>query len=309
MLAKEEVLKWYSEIITNHQTGNFLQKILGLRWVFDGVLAEVELSIGGEDDRQFNRDVDMDDNQSPGFYKRGVEKIFTKKQNKKLQKEVDRLRVYLNAIQHSKLEADESGYKSCIDTLAKLIKFCSDSNEEYPVELRNILGFPEYNLLFIIDISAFSLDIYDQIQDGLDFLAEALCRSVGHFDVCYINGLTCRYKSPLHPQKRPYIFNIQCNSSTDLLRPVVDIILRRESSARKNVVSFILSGDKNKCVCSSSEVSKILGIKPGFSYSVCVADPKDMSDKLYDMYAASDKIPKFFDWVKEVIQSNFVCGR
>lgn len=116
MLPKERALYWYQCIVDNEKSGNYEQKVLGLRRIFNGVLLEMFPNVSEQ-----------------AFYCVCIDQIFEIKKSRcefhpsfaKKQREYHKLRLYFNNLMHSKIEADEKGYLTATRSLSSLIKFCS----------------------------------------------------------------------------------------------------------------------------------------------------------------------------------------
>lgn len=136
MLPKESALALYHRIADNDKTGNYEQKVLGLRRIFDSVLLEMFRNISERDN-----------------YRACIDQIFEVKKkhgeftpyDKNKQREYHRLRLYFNNLMHSKIEADEAGYLFATRLLSSLINYCSQL--EVPADVSAIYAGANSNTL------------------------------------------------------------------------------------------------------------------------------------------------------------------
>ena len=127
MLTKESALAFYQDIVANGKSGNYEQKVLGLRRIFNRVLLKMFPSISEQD-----------------FYRACIDQIFETKKKRgefrpsfsKNQREYHQLRIYFNRIMHSEVVADEKGYFTAVHGLSSLINFCSKI--DIPVDITSI---------------------------------------------------------------------------------------------------------------------------------------------------------------------------
>lgn len=127
MLHKESAILWYRHIVANDKSGNYEQKALGLRRIFNSVLLEMFPNITNQ-----------------AFYYTCINRIFDVKKSRgefrpsstKNQKEYHKLRLYFNNLMHSKIEADKNGYLTATRRLSSLINFCSQI--AVPTDVSNI---------------------------------------------------------------------------------------------------------------------------------------------------------------------------
>ena len=127
MLTKESALAFYQGIVTNGKSGNYEQKVLGLRRIFNRVLLKMFPNISDQD-----------------FYRACIDQIFEIKKKRgefrtsfsKNQREYHQLRLYFNRIMHSEVVADEKGYYTAVQGLSSLINFCSKI--DIPVDITSI---------------------------------------------------------------------------------------------------------------------------------------------------------------------------
>jgi uncharacterized protein YegL len=125
MLSRERAQYYYKSLHFNHYEsgGTCEQRVLVLRARFDRILEELSIK-------------DFD---SQSAYVEKLQQVFTALPNRfteEKKKECHALRRYLNGVQHSTFEADESQYKLSVKRLCELIKLCSE--EEVPLYLKNI---------------------------------------------------------------------------------------------------------------------------------------------------------------------------
>lgn len=125
MLSRERAQYYYKSLLFNHYEsgGTCEQRVLVLRARFDRILEELFIK-----DIETLRD-----------YKEKLNHVFKALSNnisEENKKECHALRRYLNGVQHSTFEADESQYRLSVKRLCELINICS--NEEIPLELNDI---------------------------------------------------------------------------------------------------------------------------------------------------------------------------
>lgn len=125
MLSRERAQYYYKSLHFNHYEsgGTCEQRVLVLRARFDRILEELSIK-------------DFD---SQCAYVEKLQQVFTALPNRfteEKKKECHALRRYLNGVQHSTFEADESQYKLSVKRLCELIKLCSE--EEVPRDLNKI---------------------------------------------------------------------------------------------------------------------------------------------------------------------------
>ena len=125
MLSHDRAQYYYKSLLFNHYEsgGTCEQRVLVLRARFDRILEELSIK-------------DFD---SQSVYVEKLQQIFTalpKKFTEERKKECHALRRYLNGVQHSTFEADESQYKLSVKRLCELIKLCSE--EDVPQELKQV---------------------------------------------------------------------------------------------------------------------------------------------------------------------------
>lgn len=132
MLSKERAIQYYKSLHFNHfkSGGTCEQRVLVLRARFDRILEEVSVH-------------DFD---SQSLYVEKLQQVFSalpKKFKKKEQNECHALRKYLNGIQHSTFEADESQYLLSLKRLCNIIYLLSGEN--IPQELLDVWSIKQVN--------------------------------------------------------------------------------------------------------------------------------------------------------------------
>ena len=125
MLSHDRAQYYYKSLHFNHYEsgGTCEQRVLVLRARFDRILEELSIK-------------DFD---SQSAYVEKLQQVFTALPNRfteERKKECHALRRYLNGVQHSTFEADESQYQLSVKRLCELIKLCSE--EDVPQELKQI---------------------------------------------------------------------------------------------------------------------------------------------------------------------------
>lgn len=311
MLTVESAHIWYSKILQNDKTGNLEQKILGLRLIFDSLLLEMFPNRSGQD-----------------FYYSGIELIFahtkstskSKINNDLAKKDFHKLRDYLNSIQHSKIEADNLGYITCIKRLANLIQFCSNT---YPPDeitslssnittkknlvkkhldnTSTVKDIEKSSYTFIIDTNSLSSNAISYIEQGLKSINETFSTNLVNIEVYSISQNTAKYTSSLVSKQR--IFNFNTDNVLDLIKPLSDIYVHKDINLIKNSVCFLLShGSVGRL--NNIDINSIF--KNDLNYHLFIhidrTPNKIMCER--DKCIESSNLPEFFDWVKDFINSN-----
>lgn len=311
MLANESALTWYSKILQNDKTGNLEQKILGLRLIFDSLLLEMFPNRSSQD-----------------FYYSGIELIFanikstdkSRKNNELAKKDFHKLRDYLNSIQHSKIEADNLGYITCIKRLVSLIQFCSDTYPPNEVKLlftnkksektivenhsnntSKINDKEKSSYIFIIDTNSLSYNAMKYIEQGFNLLNETFSTDILNIEVYSIGEKSAKYTSSILSKQR--IFNFNTDNILELMKPLSDISAHKNINLIKNSVCFLLShGSVGRL--NNIDINSIF--KNRFKYHLFIhidsTPNKIMHER--DKCIESSNLPDFFDWVKDFINSN-----
>ncbi|WP_455066112.1 hypothetical protein [Prevotella melaninogenica] len=132
MLSRDRAQFYYKSLHFNHYEsgGTCEQCVLVLRARFDRILEELSIK-------------DFD---SQNVYVEKLQQVFSALPNRfteEKKKECHALRRYLNGVQHSTFEPDESQYKLSVKRLCELIRLCSE--EEIPLDLKKIWIGQEHN--------------------------------------------------------------------------------------------------------------------------------------------------------------------
>lgn len=309
MLSPDRAKEWFFQIKENHEYGNYEQKVLGLRRIFDGVLLEMFSDISEQ-----------------AFYYTAVERIFesTKCNNyptsdiKKLKREFHTLRKYLNNVQHSKVEADIKGYRCALRTLSTMINFCvssavpstlipstkasntSNSHKTIIDSNQNNLSSSKLTLIIIIsrDNVVSPTQLYD-IEGGIEFLKQHLEKIIKRFIVISINDCELLLSLPFRNSKHK--FSLNNNNEVLSLRPLKNLI---DSTKTSNIIVFYISTTNPrynftipKFLTKTAEISMSIGI---INKQSTLSDVSSSFDKLIN----EDNLPNFFNWVVKLIENN-----
>ncbi|MDE6020023.1 MAG: hypothetical protein K2H01_03355 [Ruminococcus sp.] len=320
MLSKESALTWYQRIAENEKSGNYEQKVLGLRRIFNSVLLEMFPNISEQ-----------------AFYCTCIDLIFKVKKNSgeyhysfgKRQREYHQLRLYFNNLMHSKIEADEKGYLTAVSRLSSLINFCSQI--EIPTDVSIIYAnakvteseFHERNrnctvnetttkiesttivssyptLCLIVDRrNDLSNTELQEIENGIKNVTKNAIKGNVNFVVFTIKTNSSILAFPISEKKTRFSFN--GISEEEQINPLRDYLVNLNPAVQYHFFLTKASAENRfRIPISLNELSFIMSIgiiENGNNHYLSDSRCSSRFDKL----VLDSNLPSFFDWVGKII--------
>lgn len=324
MLPKESALTWYQRIVDNEKSGNYEQKVLGLRRIFNSVLLEMFPNISEQ-----------------AFYCACIDQIFEVKKNRgefrpyfsKNQREYHQLRLYFNNLMHSKIEADEKGYLTATRRLSSLINFCSQldipadvstiyaSTNTYthntkPVRRRDnsVPNEIESNkvtpsevpapptLCLIVDRR---IDLPKpqllEIENGIKKITHNVAKSNFNLVVFTIKPDSSILAFPISEKKNRFSFN--GSSEDEQIRPLRDYLVNLKPEIQYHFfLTRATTENKFRIPVSLNDSSFLMSI--GIVENGTKNDLSDSRNSSnFDKLILDSNLPSFFDWIVKILNS------
>lgn len=324
MLPKESALAFYQSIVANETSGNYEQKVLGLRRIFNGVLLKMFPNISEQ-----------------AFYCACIDNIFEVKKKRgefrssfyKKQREYHQLRLYFNNIMHSKIEADEGGYLTATRSLSSLINFCSQI--DIPVEVSTIFTHPDINstsknlskrkINSAIDVEKSKTDsttvlsppptlclIVDrrndlskaqllEIENGIKAVIKDALKANLNFVVFTIKNDSSILAFPLSEKKIRFSFNGY--SEDEQIKPLRDYLVNLRPAVQYHFFLTNASEEKKFHIPVALNESSFL-MRIGIVENRMDNDLSDTRKwSSFDKLILESNLPSFFDWIIRIINN------
>lgn len=319
MLSKDRAKYWYNCVVNNNQTGNSEQRILGLRRILDNIIVEMYPDISPQ-----------------AFYYTGIERIFAEKKasgrykpkHEYIRTEFHKLRDFLNNIQHSKIEASETGYKVTFKRICNLIRYCSGLS--FPEEIVSIVTSNKaviideskadkdnkfishsnnISILFVIDSVDFDTELLSSFQSSINLLKDKCNKVLKELVVFSLRTNSSKLTSLI--ENKHYAFFFQSNSLIDRLKPLSDFCHNNRCCKENTYVFFISSSEHNIFGSNSIKASDLAISNPIFfkSIGIVLNDTFDQNFS-FDYLVKNDRLIDLFNWIVQLIITNSeVCGK
>lgn len=322
MLSKERALAWYQRIVDNEKSGNYEQKALGLRRIFNSVLLEMFPNISEQ-----------------AYYCACIDHIFELKKQRgefrpcfnKNQREYHQLRLYFNNLMHSKIEADEKGYLTAIRRLSSLISFCSqieiprevytiydNTNENVPntklvrrrdkqtvnavtpkAESKPIVTNPPTLCLIVDRRYDLTNSQLFEIENGITAITNNAIKGKFNFVVFTIKNDTSILAFPISAKKARFSFN---NPSTEeQINPLRDYLINLKPKVQYHFFLTKASADNKfriPILLNNSSFIMSIGIVEK-SVDNYISESRNSSN--FDKLILDSNLPSFFDWIIKII--------
>lgn len=318
-------MSWYQRIVANEKSGNYEQKVLGLRRIFNSILLEMFPNISEQ-----------------AFYCACIDQIFEVKKSRgefrpsyaKNQREYHQLRLYFNNLMHSKIEADEKGYLTATRRLSSLINFCSqidipsDVSTIYATATRQparhnlpkIKGGPSHKvvisevkstsqevasstLCIIVDRRNDLLDAHlFEIEKGINTVINNAIAKNFNFVVFTIKKGSSVLAFPITGRKTRFSFN--GTSEDEQIKPLRDYLVNLNPEVQYHFLLTKASAEnKFRIPVSLNDSSFLMSIGV-----IEKSDNNKLSDSRnsssFDKLILSSNLPSFFDWIGKIINNN-----
>lgn len=318
-------MSWYQRIVANEKSGNYEQKVLGLRRIFNSILLEMFPNISEQ-----------------AFYCACIDQIFEVKKSRgefrpsyaKNQREYHQLRLYFNNLMHSKIEADEKGYLTATRRLSSLINFCSQIDIPSDVStiyatanrqparhnLPKIKGGPSHKvaisevkstsqevasstLCIIVDRRNDLLDAHlFEIEKGIKTVINNAIAKNFNFVVFTIKKGSSVLAFPITGRKTRFSFN--GTSEDEQIKPLRDYLVNLNPEVQYHFLLTKASAEnKFRIPVSLNDSSFLMSIGV-----IEKSDNNKLSDSRnsssFDKLILSSNLPSFFDWIGKIINNN-----
>ena len=322
MLTKESALAFYQDIVANGKSGNYEQKVLVLRRIFNRVLLKMFPSISEQD-----------------FYRACIDQIFETKKKRgefrtsfsKNQREYHQLRLYFNRIMHSEVVADENGYLTAVHSLSSLINFCSKIdipvdvtsiyasqdikstnkksiiiNEDPNIETTktvstSVLSKPPTLCIIVDRRNDLSNEQLVEIEKGIKMIIKNAHKGNINFVVFTIKKDSSILTFPISEKKVRFSFN--GISEDEQIKPLRDYLVNLKPKVQYHfflanasagyVFRIPVSLNESSFMMSIGMVGK--GIEKKLSYS------RNLSH--FDKLILDSNLPSFFDWIVKIVNN------
>lgn len=316
---------WYQRIVANNESGNYEQKVLGLRRIFNSVLLEMFPNISEQ-----------------AFYCACIDQIFEVKKSRsefrpayaKNQREYHLLRLYFNNLMHSKIEADEKGYLTATRRLSSLINFCSQI--DVPTDVSTIYANANkqparHNFPKIKEEPSHKVTISEVKSSSQEMASSTLCIIVDRrndlpdshlFEIekgikAVINNATARNFNfvvftikkdssvlafPITGKKTRFSFN--GISEDEQIKPLRDYLVNLNPEVQYHFLLTKASAEnKFRIPVSLNDSSFLMSIG-----IIEKSDDNKFSDSRnsssFDKLILSSNLSSFFDWIGKIINNN-----
>lgn len=318
-------MSWYQRIVANDKSGNYEQKVLGLRRIFNSVLLEMFPNISEQ-----------------AFYCACIDQIFEVKKSRgefrpsyvKNQREYHQLRLYFNNLMHSKIEADEEGYLTATRRLSSLINFCSQI--DVPTDVSTIYATANkqpsrHNSFKIKDKPSHKVAMSEVKSTSREMASSTLCIIVDRrndlpdahlFEIekgieAVINNATAKNFNfvvftikkgssvlafPITGKKTRFSFNE--TSEDEQIKPLRDYLVNLNPEVQYHFLLTKASAEnKFRIPVSLNDSSFLMSI--GIiekNEDNNLSDSRNSSS--FDKLILSSNLPSFFDWIGKIINND-----
>lgn len=325
MLPKESALSWYQRIVANEKSGNYEQKVLGLRRIFNSVLLEMFPNISEQ-----------------AFYCACIDQIFEVKKSRgefhpsfaKNQREYHKLRLYFNNIMHSKIEADEKGYLTAARSLTSLINFCSqidvptgvstiyshiDAQSPKPkpikrkektsqktvvskAELSQAMPTPPTLCIIVDRRDDLSNSQLLEIENGITTISASSGNKKFNFVVFTIKGDSSVLAFPITGKKNRFSFN--GSNEDEQINPLRDYLINLHPEIQYHFFLTKATVENRFHIPVSLNDSSFL-----MSIGIVEKDgdnriSENRNSSSFDKLILSSNLPSFFDWVGKILNND-----